>query len=188
MAEFEINLGDTTVSIDDDGLYDALEYKVDQGIEDWVSNNLDVTDEVYQVIWDFNRWDEIILGQMGYVSVKDLDDGHSVLREEDLDGAIETLLGNFMHVSAEGRCGVGKAFALAVKEVVKEVIPEILAEQERVKAETFTQDFYQVVERISRSNIKLAQQSGLDQLDRIWASGSDFSKFDRTSEEVTTND
>ena len=122
MAEFDINLGDTTISIDDDGLYDAIEYNVDSAIENYISSNLDVTDDVYQVIWDFNRWDEIISSNMQYISVNDLDDGHRLVREDDLGGAIESLLVDFLRVADGGRCGVGKAFADATKRVIGEVL------------------------------------------------------------------
>lgn len=151
MAEFDINLGDTTISIDDDGLYDAIEYKVDQSVEDYISNNLDVTDDVYHVIWDFNRWDEIISSNMQYISVNDLDDGHSLMREDDLEGAIESLLGNFLHVTAGGRCGVGKAFADATKRVIGEVLGSI-----EEHPDAFVSNFEPMIRKVVQEELKLA--------------------------------
>ena len=151
MAEFDINLGDTTISIDDDGLYDALEYKVDQAIEDWISNNLDVTDDVHQVFWDFNRWDEIISGNINYISVGELADGSEVMREGDLEGALETLLADFLRVTAGGRCGVGKVFADAVKRVMGEVLGSIEAQPD-----AFASNFEPMIRKVVRQEIKHA--------------------------------
>ena len=90
---------------------------------------------------------------------------------------------------------MGEAFADAVTMVVKEVVPDILeeldAELKERRAAAFNEDFYQTVERISRSNIKLAQQSGLDELDRIWATGSQaqaMREFTRGIEGAVNND
>ena len=151
MAEFDINLGDTTISIDDDGLYDALEYKVDQSIEDYLSNNLDVTDDVYQVIWDFNRWDEIISSNMQYISINDLDDGHNLMKEDEVDGVIETLLGDFLRVAQGNRCGAGKAFADAVKRVIGEVLGSMEA-----YPDAFASNFEPMIRKVVQEELKLA--------------------------------
>ena len=182
MAEFEINLGDTTVSIDD-GLYDAIEYKVDQSVEDYISSNLDVTDDVYQVIWDFNRWDEIISSNMQYISVNDLDDGQSLVREDDLASAVESLLYDFIRFLV-CRCGVGKAFAEAVEKVIMEVVPKMISESQSESA--VIDDLNETVERITRFNVKLAAQSAVDSLDNIWPSSSqsESMKFDRQLDEA----
>ena len=184
MAEFEINLGDTTVSIDDDGLYDAIEHKVDQSVEDYISNNLDVHDDVYQIIWDFNRWDEIISSNMQYISVNDLDDGQSLIREEDLASAVESMLYDFIRVTRLSRCGVGKAFAEAVEKVIMEVVPEMISESQSEAA--VMGDLNETVERITRFNVKLAAQSAVDSLDNIWPSSgqSESMKFDRQLDEA----
>lgn len=150
MAEFEISLGDTTISIDDDGLYDALEYKVDQAIEDRFGN-MDVTDDVYQVIWDFNRWDEIISSNLSHLSIRDFDDGHIIMKEDELDGAIETLLTDFLRVAQGSRCGVGKAFADATKRVIGEVLGSM-----EEQPDAFAANFEPMIRKVVREEIKLA--------------------------------
>ena len=155
MAEFEVNLGDTTVSIDDDGLYDAIEYKVDSAIENYISSNLDVSDDVYHVIWDFNRWDEIISSNMQYISVNDLDDGHRLVREDDLGGAIETLLEDFLRVAAGGRCGVGKAFADATKRVIGEVLGGI-----EEHPDAFTSNFEPMIRKVVHEELAGTMMNG----------------------------
>jgi len=150
MAEFEISLGDTTISIDDDGLYDALEYKVDQAIEDRFGD-MDVTDDVYQVIWDFNRWDEIISSNLSHLSIKDFDDAHSIMKEDELDGAVETLLTDFLRVAQGSRCGVGKAFADSVKRVIGEVLGSM-----EVYPDAFASNFEPMIRKVVRQEMKLA--------------------------------
>ena len=151
MAEFEINLGDTTISIDDDGLYDAIEHKVDSTVEDYLANNLDVTDDVYQVIWDFNRWDEIISSNLSHLSIKDFDDGHSIMKDDELDGAVETLLTDFLRVAQDSRCGVGKAFADSVKRVIGEVLGSM-----EVYPDAFASNFEPMIRKVVRQEMKLA--------------------------------
>ena len=124
MAEFDINLGDTTITIDDDGLYDAMDYRVDQAIEQWMSDNLDVTDAISDGIWSFRQWDEIIEKEV----MRNIDNwglavkGDSSLSSDELSDGIESLLKDFMNQSPATRCGVGKAFADAATLMIEEYV------------------------------------------------------------------
>tara|TARA_B100001540_G_scaffold278521_1_gene266731 strand:- start:11812 stop:12318 length:507 start_codon:yes stop_codon:yes gene_type:complete len=151
MAEFDINLGDTTISIDDDGLYDAIEYKVDSTVEDYLANNLDVTDDVYQIIWDFNRWDEIISSNINYISVNELADGSGLMAEGDLGEAVQALLRDFLRTSAQGRCGVGEAFADATKRVIGEVLGSM-----EEQPDAFAANFEPMIRKVVQEELKLA--------------------------------
>lgn len=188
MAEFEVNVGDLTINIDDSDLGDAVDYKVTEAAEQAVSDqldNMDWSDTMNDVIWGFSQWDEIIANNLRHCNLLEKEEIEERINDAaydvDLNGKLDDLLRDFTRVSIEARCAVGEAFADAVTKVVKEVVPDILdeffmeqleREIDKRKAAAFNEDFYQTVERISRSNIKLAQQSGLDELDRIWATGS----------------
>lgn len=207
MAEFEVNVGDLTINIEDSDLADAVDYKVTEAAEQAVTQQLDDmdwSDTMNDVIWGFSQWDEVIANNLRHCNLLEKEEIEERIRDAvedvELDKRIEDLLRDFLRVTLDNRCGMGEAFAAAVTMVVKEVVPDILdeffmeqldREIDKRKAAAFNEDFYQTVERISRSNIKLAQQSGLDELDRIWATGSQaqaMREFARGIEGAVNND
>ena len=202
MAEFEVNVGDLTINIEDSDLADAVDYRVTEAAEQAVTDqldNMDWSDTMNDIIWSFGQWDEVIANNLGHCNLLEKEEIEERIRDAaedvELDKRIEDLLRDFLRVTLDNRCGMGEAFADAVTMVVKEVVPDILeeldAELKERRAAAFNEDFYQTVERISRSNIKLAQQSGLDELDRIWATGSQaqaMREFARGIEGAVNND
>tara|TARA_B100001750_G_scaffold233167_1_gene233069 strand:- start:5525 stop:6133 length:609 start_codon:yes stop_codon:yes gene_type:complete len=202
MAEFEVNVGDLTINIEDSDLADAVDYRVTEAAEQAVTDqldNMDWSDTMNDIIWSFGQWDEVIANNLGHCNLLEKEEIEERIRDAaedvELDKRIEDLLRDFLRVTLDNRCGMGEAFADAVTMVVKEVVPDILeeldAELKERRAAAFNEDFYQTVERISRSNIKLAQQSGLDELDRIWATGSQaqaMREFTRGIEGAVNND
>tara|TARA_R100000900_G_scaffold111707_1_gene87161 strand:- start:167 stop:517 length:351 start_codon:yes stop_codon:yes gene_type:complete len=72
MAEF-------TIEIDDDGMFDAIEHKVDSAIEEY-SQNMDFSDDISDGIGNYYYWDSIfranmpdLLAEWGYVSQEKLE-------------------------------------------------------------------------------------------------------------------
>ena len=202
MAEFEVNVGDLTINIEDSDLADAVDYRVTEAAEQAVTDqldNMDWSDTMNDIIWSFGQWDEVIANNLGHCNLLEKEEIEERIRDAaedvELDKRIEDLLRDFLRVTLDNRCGMGEAFADAVTMVVKEVVPDILEELDAAlkerRAAAFNEDFYLTVERISRSNIKLAQQSGLDELDRIWATGSQaqaMREFTRGIEGAVNND
>tara|TARA_B100001142_G_C14315679_1_gene648386 strand:+ start:1084 stop:1473 length:390 start_codon:yes stop_codon:yes gene_type:complete len=73
MAELEIT---GLAEIDDDGLFDAIEHRVDSAIEEYCQN-MDFSDEINDCISSYYYWGKIferelpdLLTQWGYVSVE----------------------------------------------------------------------------------------------------------------------
>jgi len=69
MAEF-------TIEIDDDGLFDSIEHRIDSAIEEY-SQNMDFSDEISDGIGNYYYWNSIferhmpdLLAEWGYVSVE----------------------------------------------------------------------------------------------------------------------
>jgi len=73
MAELEIT---GLANIDDDGLFDAIEHRVDSAIEEYCQN-MDFSDEINDCIGSYYYWGKLferelpdLLAQWGYVSVE----------------------------------------------------------------------------------------------------------------------
>lgn len=90
MAELEIT---GLAEIDDDGLFDVIEHRVDSAIEEYCQN-MDFSDEMSDCISSYYYWDNIferhiprLLAQWGYVSQEQLE----VTVEEQVQEAMKAM-------------------------------------------------------------------------------------------------
>ena len=72
MAEFEVNVGDLTINIEDSDLADAVDYRVTEAAEQAVTDqldNMDWSDTMNDIIWSFGQWDEVIANNLGHCNL-----------------------------------------------------------------------------------------------------------------------
>ena len=125
MAEFEVNVGDLTINIEDSDLADAVDYRVTEAAEQAVTDqldNMDWSDTMNDIIWSFGQWDEVIANNLGHCNLLEKEEIEERIRDAaedvELDMRIEDLLRDFLRVTLDNRCGMGEAFADAVTMVV----------------------------------------------------------------------
>jgi len=159
----------------------SVQEKLSDEVEEQIGN-IDIADTISDEIWNFRQWDEIVEKEVmrGYENW-----GLVVTHEQEsaIDDRIENQLRDFISVSIESRCGVGKAFAdavtLMVKEVATSIVGEMIDQVIEIKKDTesvevhennteFQQELEQTIGRITRQNIKMASRQSLFTLDRIW--------------------
>jgi hypothetical protein len=158
MAEFSISgLDDLVIKIDDDALGDAVEYHIRNEVETQFGD-LDLADTVSDEIWSFRQWDEIISKEIG----RGILEAEGYLTKDDVEGKIEDLLRDFLHVTAENRCGVGEAFAQGVKRVIGEIFQSIEDQPNAFKA-----NFEPMIREVVQSEIHQSMGKLMDEMIEI---------------------